>query len=769
SRIGTEQASTQPLPPAECRQLIAQIEDAFFAPGSDNYTSLVQFVEGGAKIPTIERALGGLPVVYPRAGGKANRPSLLFLNLPESVESQDPPSTADRALERIRGRAIPLLPLFGVSGCGKTRTTIEMLSKNWGFYFNGSGTDWGSSDLHSFLTFVQDEKRYRTHDSESNIHVHILAMALVLARIMILDHCLNIAESEGTTFTCKYWMLLQVCFLAMGVKDQFTMLFKEIADMIHLHSVDITTMSAFVRDRFSSLHRRLTFNTPSQGFGYKILLVIDEAQNLGKEEYGTFVSQKIPSEDDSPADLKRPILSPLVHGLYKISADMNMFCVVPCGTGLSIFDLTWLEDSAPVPKGYQERLGPFTNFGGWESLEQVQRYRDVVRRSIPNAEAQEHFDTRAPEESLTELFKRLRGRFRPIVSAIERMIMPTNGDIDWKQAIQETEDSLSSAEHKTFVLEHYLHGRPLLLNKEEAPLVEASVGRILHFGEDKATVLDEPFVLRAAVNYFRRYDQDFHKAICSLFGLGSNASVHGHQWEMAVLPSLAHVFHDKVLSKTALVPSGTKFYDPILNGSTEIAGYVNHLTLGTGFETMSLDAFLDAHVHHESFKDENLVPPFYHPAEKPSGPDVVFALRFADDEGNHSYCPVFVQLKMRHDMNKTETLHAYSTVKAGAVEGHLQETTLQSFCTGDSKRFLSVVIAYPAELEGTEGTFPEIRRSERTRSAQGDTPQCISLRIDKNNIHDLFPENHMQALDLLKGAKGQLDQKDASGDAMDCD
>ncbi|KAI8345855.1 hypothetical protein B0O80DRAFT_264622 [Mortierella sp. GBAus27b] len=170
---------------------------------------------------------------------ESDRPSLLFLNLPESVESQDPPSTADRALERIRGRAIPLLPLFGVSGCGKTRTTIEMLSKNWGFYFNGSGTDWGSNDLFSFLKFVQDEKRYRNRDLESNIHVHILALALVLARIMILDHCLNIAESEGTTFTCKHWMLLQVCFRAMGVNDLFTMLLMEIADMIHLRSVGI--------------------------------------------------------------------------------------------------------------------------------------------------------------------------------------------------------------------------------------------------------------------------------------------------------------------------------------------------------------------------------------------------------------------------------------------------------------------------------------------------------------------------------------------------
>ncbi|KAF9336882.1 hypothetical protein BG006_006990 [Podila minutissima] len=468
--------------------------------------------------------------------------------LSESVETQDPPSTADRVLEKIRGRAIPLLLLFGVSGCGKTRTTIEMLTKNWGFYFNTSGTDWGSGDLLNFLALVQQRKQYQNRDLRSNTHVHILALALVLTRFMILLHCLNIAEHEGTTFTCKHWMLLQVGFRTMGVKDLFAILFTSIANEIHRHSIDITIMSAFACERFSILRQRLlnlTFNTPSQRFGYKILLVIDEAQNLGKEEFGTFLSQQIPSEAERRAgaasldNYMRPILSPLVHGFYKISADKNMFCVIPCGNGLSILDMKWLEDAAPVPKGYQEQLGPFTDFQGWESLEQVQHYRDLVCCSLPNADARNIFNTHVPDESIPELFARLRGRFRPIVSAIERMIMPSNGRIDWRLAIKETEDMLSSTESryygkenivfdisrmirrahnfesryakyqnirttlKAFVLEHYLHGRPLLLNKGEAPLVEASIGRILNFGEDTVTVLDEPFALRAAVNYFR--------------------------------------------------------------------------------------------------------------------------------------------------------------------------------------------------------------------------------------------------------------------------
>ncbi|KAG0197650.1 hypothetical protein BGX28_008858, partial [Mortierella sp. GBA30] len=749
------------------QEFVVQIEEDFFASDSANYTSLVQFIKVGANVLTTGGTLSGLPCVAPRAGSLKDRPSLLFLNLPESSETQDPPSTADKALEKVHGRTIPLLPLFGVSGCGKTRTAIEMLSKNWGFYFNGSGTDWGSQDLVRFLDLVQQRKRYRNRDLGSNTHVHILALTLVLSRVIILQHCLNIAEREGMTFTCKHWMLLQVGFDTLGFKDLFALLFASLADAIHRHSIGIALMTSF----------------PSQSTGLKILLVVDEAQNLGKMDFGTFISQQISSESEEQDHL-RPILSPLVHGFYQIVADHSQFCVVTCGTGLSILDMNWLEDSAPVPKGYKKQLGPFTDFQGWESLEQVQNYLALVRSSLSDEQARGTFDTRVPGEAVSELFARLRGRFRPIVSAIERMIMPSNGRIYWSLAIKETEDMLSSTESqyygkgnivfdisrmirrvhnfesryakyqyirttlKAFVLEHYLHGSPLLLNKEEAPLVEASVGRILNFGEDTATVLDEPFALRAAVNYFRRDDPDFHSAICTLLGSGSNASVHGHQWEMAVLPSLAYVFHGKILSNTDLVPKKAKSYDPILDGKAEIAGYVNHLTIGTDFQRMSLDEFLDAHVHHRSRKDGEPVPPFYHPAETPSGPDVAFVLIST------------TMATMRHKMTLPGTQSAYSTVKSEAVQGHLQETILQTFCTGDPKRFLGVVIAYPAELSGVEGKFPEVRRSERIRSAQGDTLQCISLRIDMNNIHDLFPENHMQALDLLKGIKRQLDQSE---------
>ncbi|KAG0257284.1 hypothetical protein BGZ95_005291 [Linnemannia exigua] len=726
---------------------------------------------------------------------------LLFLNLPESPEAQDPPSTADKALEKIRGISIPLLPLFGVSGCGKTRTAIEILSKNWGFYFNGSGTDWGSGDLLSFLDLVQQRKRYQNRDLASNTHVHILALALVISRVMMLQHCLNIAESVGITFTCHHWMLLQVGFRTMDALDLFDMLFTSIADVIHRNFMDITFMRTLARDRFTDLRQdllNLTPNIPFQHSRYKILLVIDEAQNLGKHEFGTFLSQQVPSDAERQAGAaaldkyKRPILSPLVHGFYQIAADRNQFCVIPCGTGLSIFYMRWLEDSDSIRKGYQEHLGPFTDFQGWESLEQVQNYRDLVRRALPNDEARAVFDTRVPKTSVAELFARLRGRFRPIVSAIERMIR--NNELNWKLAIEKTELSLTSTDVQYFgkgniaydidrmisrvdqnkrryaqyqnirtvlqffVLQHYLYGRPAILNTVEAPLVEASVGRIMDIsGKTTGTVLDEPLVIRAAVNHFRQHDTDFHSSICSLFSQSKKPTVQGSSWEMAVLPSLVYVFDNKVLSDTALVPSEAVRSDSgLLDSKARIVGLDPHM-LGTDSHSMSLNEFLEAHVENgsRSRKDGKQVPAFYNPAETPSGPDLVFVLHF----DQYGFCPVFVQLKLRVSMDLAETQSAFTTAKADAVQGHLGVTKLERFCTVSPKRYFAIVVAYPTELPGVEGLFSQLRRSERigaTQTNQG--PQCIALRIDSNNIHKLFPEAHMKLLDLLKGVKRELGQ-----------
>ncbi|GJJ76754.1 hypothetical protein EMPS_09113 [Entomortierella parvispora] len=769
------------------QRYITALELDFFALESIHYKNLASFLKKDAKIPTTGGEMDGLPCIPSRDDIGVSRPSFLFLNLPEPTTKTNSSSTSDKALTRIRRSAFPLLPMFGVSGSGKTRTAIEMLCKNWGFYFNGSDTDLGSEDLLSLIMTIQN-KRYRTNDLEGVTHVKILALALVLARIIILDRCLDIAQQENVAFTCRDWMLLQVT--PMDTDDIFSSLFMRIMNDIQKYSPDITAVAPLTQKRFFDLRHRLmdSFEMPQKN-GYKILIVVDEAQNLGKYAFGEFLSQSMSVTDEQRAAgaAVRPILSPFVHGLYQVSETRSLLCVVPCGTDLSIFDLEWLTDSAPIAKGQVNR-GPFIDFQGWGLLKSVKDYRDCVRRSLLSEHARSVFDVRAPEESVPELYKRLRGRFRPIVSAIEVMLMPSTND--WRDAIKQIEERLTVPEGiyfykgniaydisrmikavacnpqryaiyqnvqtvlKTFVLQHYLTGNPVLLNTQEAPLVEASVGRILLSDSGVETVLDEPFALLAAKNYFEKFDPQFHSWIGTMLSSGRNASVHGNQWEFAVLPSLAYAFHGKILSQTALVPEGST-YDPILGGRADIVGFANHRTLGVthggGHRALNLEQFLEAHIFNGSYRGGEQVPPFFSPREDISGPDVVFVLHVE----SHGYCPVFVQLKLRHSMSAKNTKGAFNTVNSKAVQCHI-EVDLEKFCTGPSPRFLGVVIAYPAGIPTVDGTFKEIRRSPRNHPAPGElrnAPKCVSLRIDESNIRHLFPENHIIMLDILKDVK----------------
>ncbi|KAG0364648.1 hypothetical protein BC939DRAFT_499131 [Gamsiella multidivaricata] len=123
-----------------------------------------------------------------------------------------------------------------------------MLCKQWGFYSSGSRTDFGPVDLFKLLELIQTRNRYRTCDMKSDNHVRVLALALILAHLMTLRHCLDISELENIRFTCKRWMLLQVCSQSMDIGDVFASLFQLIATHIHSHYVDHGLVTMLVHE-----------------------------------------------------------------------------------------------------------------------------------------------------------------------------------------------------------------------------------------------------------------------------------------------------------------------------------------------------------------------------------------------------------------------------------------------------------------------------------------------------------------------------------------
>ncbi|KAG0197469.1 hypothetical protein BGX33_000595, partial [Mortierella sp. NVP41] len=194
SRPGT------PLP-GDLHTDIKTITDKFFAPGSDVAKFLDAFVKGEGALPKTSGSIRGLPRAWRRGFGKPpeTRPSLLFMDLPDpfTPESASRNHAAGSILELVKENNRPHIPVFGVSGCGKTRAVIELLSQHWGFYFNASGDDWGSSDMMTLHSTVQkhlnDTQDSPTADRQlNNAFARKITLLLFLSRLLIFKYCLGV-------------------------------------------------------------------------------------------------------------------------------------------------------------------------------------------------------------------------------------------------------------------------------------------------------------------------------------------------------------------------------------------------------------------------------------------------------------------------------------------------------------------------------------------------------------------------------------------------
>ncbi|KAF9206818.1 hypothetical protein BGZ59_011483, partial [Podila verticillata] len=147
---------------------IRKIANKFFATGSKHADFLDSYVQGKLSLPLTTSGVRGLPKVLRRGVVDTvdSGPSLLFLDLPYPPLSADDPVPerfrSNILLSVLDGMQAQDLPVFGVSGCGKTRSMIEVLCLQWGFYFNASKNDLGSDDLYRLADFVDDKTSENT-------------------------------------------------------------------------------------------------------------------------------------------------------------------------------------------------------------------------------------------------------------------------------------------------------------------------------------------------------------------------------------------------------------------------------------------------------------------------------------------------------------------------------------------------------------------------------------------------------------------------------
>ncbi|KAK3812091.1 MAG: hypothetical protein J3Q66DRAFT_390536 [Benniella sp.] len=765
---------------------IKRITDEFFAPGSDVTTFLEDFVRGLKNLPLTTGSVSGLPRVWLRNNGPRDdtRPSLLFSNLPHPPSSSDIPGrypTSDAILQLIE-RCISYddtVPIFGVSGCGKTRGMIELLSRRWGFYFNAAADDLGSRDITTLISNIG--RRLQSDREANNRQARNVTYLLLLSRLKILQHCLTISGSHKT-FTSARWTILQTCpYVLFDDIDIFAQLFERFLPILTQYQ---TTLKEFVllmavQSEFQATRHLLEEHgrqggLPSFSNRDRLLVVHDEAQILGDRWNGRFTSMARGEPD-------RPLLSPILEGFRNISeTDLTL---ITSGTGLSIYTVDWARSSGSINKSTRPLTGQngfeYMEFPGWTGRESIEAYVAGLRCLLPTEGARQALDRLLPSEAIHAITERLVGRFRPAVTAIEKTIARSEPD-GWKGALDDTEARLVSYDYRSepgnlcheivrlenkyrdnlsilkelqtveevlglLLFQRHMFGADRLVFEEAVPeLVERAFGRIKIIDGTARTVLDEPFVLKAAENFFRIRDPDFVKTMKSWVQQSDRAQAHGYAWELMMMSVLIEVFKTRAFSdwpqELLITSQCAKLAD-----KAEIVGLdEQRLQRGISHEHISMEDFMEAHAKNKSLRQGQPVPPFFFPKAKPSGPDIVFYIRV---KGN--LFPVFVQLKLRQVLTTKGAKSALKTVSAPMIEAHVED--FDHFCPTD-KTYISMIIAYPATVAAKLPPRPDFAYNLRARpDPKPERLKQVKVIIDKSNINKIFPQSHIDFLDGIKG------------------
>ncbi|KAF9318898.1 hypothetical protein BG006_003119 [Podila minutissima] len=213
-------------------------------------------------------------------------------------------------------------------------------------------------------------------------------------------------------------------------KDVFLGLFRKLYDQMKERTILGSVLASIVRDEFVSVRETLAAHDyPNFSSESKLRLVVDEAQILSDKSPASF-------ESSSTRSNLRPMyvkcqLSPVLHG-FRTTGDRGELTIIYSGTGLSIRTLHWAMSSGDGIKEYD------VEFPGWSSPASVQSYIDRMKEQLSDDESKRLVDVLIPSAAVDMLHKRLTGRFRPIVTAMEGIIK-TGRPSEWETTINNTE------------------------------------------------------------------------------------------------------------------------------------------------------------------------------------------------------------------------------------------------------------------------------------------------------------------------------------------
>ncbi|KAH7028688.1 hypothetical protein BKA57DRAFT_511480 [Linnemannia elongata] len=671
-----------------------------------------------------------------------------------------------------------MICVFGVSGCGKTRAVIELLSQHWGFYFNAADDDWGSGDMmtlyntvRSYLKDVQVSSA--VVDLEiNNLFARKTTLLLFLSRLLVFKYCISVPGSTET-FTSARWALLQVCPHVLFDQDIFNILFLQLLNLRHHPTGHLL---ALIRNVYEEAKDCLIKHgcLPKIKGDTRLLVVHDEAQYLGDQFLDSFKSL---SADESP----RPLLSPILHAFRDIG--QHQLTLVTCGTGLSINTLFWVQSSGSDLKDSSKTF-EYLEFPGWTDMDSIKTYVSRVQMCLQGDKSKQALNEHLPQSAIDLLFEKFAGRFRPAIVAVER-IVERNDPAAWKAVIEDAEDKLVSWKHRSnkgnlcgeierlgnkhnkykdqlresvdsvlglLMYQRCMFGNHDLVLKEVNPgLVEHAFGRIKIIRGHAVTVMDEPFVSKAVENYFAAIDPYFAREVRKRM-VKSSPTEQGCVFERFMMKVFSETFNTRPLSEWPHQPPISDMC-PALVGKVEIVGWREPgLEQGTTHAMMSMEEFMDAHVNHGSTRKNMPVAPFFFPKSNLSGPDLVFFIRIDDAR----LVPIFVQLKLHQgssNFSERDWNDALSTVSAPKIEDHAKN--FRKYCPDNI--YISMIVAYP-----TKWTDKLPAPSELPKDPSG--VQQVVINVSDNNFGVIFPQEHVEFIDRLKNARKRSADDDDSND-----
>ncbi|KAF9177171.1 hypothetical protein BGZ50_009045 [Haplosporangium sp. Z 11] len=324
-------------------------EHKFFAAGSKHSQLFDNYVQGQFPLPITTIGVRDIPKVLHRGVVKSqdSKPNLLFLDLPHP-----PSSISDPVPERFKSNVLlgvlekmqaQDLPVFGV----KSRSMVEMLCLQWGFYFNAAKSDFGSDDFCRLADNI-DNKTLEDAANTNAVFAKNMTLLLVLSRLMILDYCLRVPECRQT-FSGASWTLLQVC--PSTFKDVFVHLCMNLCNLLTARTAPASNLASIVRHEFVSVRERLAAcSYPNFSRESKLRVVTDKAQILNDKRPTSFASSS------TQGDL-RPILRPVLH-IFHLVGLRNELMTIYSGTDLSIRTLHWALSSGDGVKKYGSNTFP---------------------------------------------------------------------------------------------------------------------------------------------------------------------------------------------------------------------------------------------------------------------------------------------------------------------------------------------------------------------------------------------------------------------------